>query len=155
MLYIEPCRAPGFITSPRVEEFVRFLEVTGGAPPDACHLLFRHATEELFKKARGAGCAVQARLGPSVLWLPAGHRVVDERSFREQEALGWFYARLMQAGGKLENGTVVFPKGQRGRAFTRGSGVQVVVRMEGGEVYACDVVDLRVRELGRCIRRER
>lgn len=152
MLYVEPARTPGFITSSKVEEFVRFLEATGGAPPDACYLVFKRAGE-LFNKSRAAGYALCARLGISVLWLPARHFVANEEAFRWQAALGWFFARLVEAGGKVEDGAAVFPNGKAMRVTVREKGGMVVAAGEGGEKYAWAVNELRKMKIGECVRK--
>ncbi|MCL6557261.1 MAG: hypothetical protein K6U74_00390 [Firmicutes bacterium] len=152
MLHVEPARTPGFITSPRVEEFVLFLEATGGAPPDACHLVFKKAGE-LYNKARAAGYALSARLGNAVLWLPSRHFVVNEETFRWQYALGWFFARLVEAGGRAEDGTAVFPNGKKLRLSVRAKGEEVLAAGENGEKYAWAVIELKKMKIGECVRK--
>jgi hypothetical protein len=152
MLYVEPARMPGYVTSPKVENFIRFLETTGGAPPDACYLVFKRAGE-LFNKARAAGYAVTARLGTASLWLPVRHYVRDEAGFYWQEALGWFFARLLEAGGRVkEGGLAVFPNGQEMQVTVRAKGSEVVASGEGKK-YAWAVGDLKVMKLGEGVRK--
>lgn len=150
MLYVEPARMPGYVMSPKVESFIRFLEVTGGAPPDACYLVFRRAGE-LFSKARAAGYALTARLGTASLWLPVRHYVQNEAGFYWQEALGWFYARLLEAGGQVkENGLAAFPNGQETQVTVRGG---EVVAAGKDKKYAWAVADLKTMKLGESVRK--
>ncbi|MGQ9826057.1 MAG: hypothetical protein ACUVSK_13935 [Desulfotomaculales bacterium] len=152
MLYVEPARMPGYVTSPKVESFIRFLEATGGAPPDACYLVFKRAGE-LFSKARAAGYAVAAQLGTSSLWLPVRHYVREEAGFRWQEALGWFFARLLEAGGQVkEGGAAVFPNGQEMQITVRAKGGEVVAVGEGKK-YAWAVADLKTMKLGESVKK--
>lgn len=147
MLCVDPARPPGFITSQNVERFVSFLEAAGGAPPDACYLLFKRAGE-LFGKARSAGYAVAARLGSASLWLPVRHYVRDEEGFRWQEALGWFYARLVEAGGRVkEGGLAAFPNGREMQLTVRAKGSEVVAVAGNGEKFAWAVTDLKTKKL--------
>ena len=152
MLYVEPARPPGLVTSQKTDAFIRFLEASGGAPPDACCLIFKKAWE-LFKKARGAGYAVAARLGGETLWLPVPNLVKDPEVFVWQRALGWFAARLVEAGGRFEDGAAHFPSGQVLTVTVREKGRLVAASSAEGKKYAWDVESLKTKKLSECVRR--
>lgn len=103
-----PPRPEGLLVSSRALALVEFLEESGGAPPEACRLLWPDALGR-FRRARAAGFAALARLGARELWLPREHRVRGVRGFARQEALGWLAARLREAGGAFRDGRAVFP----------------------------------------------
>jgi hypothetical protein len=103
-----PPRPEGLLVSPRALALLEFLEESGGAPPEACRLLWPDAPDR-FRRAYVAGFAALARLGARQLWLPRAHRVRTPQGFCRQEALGWLAARLREAGGRLRDGRAVFP----------------------------------------------
>lgn len=114
---IEPAaRRPGFVTSHAVLRLFEFLEASGGAPPEACGLLFRKPSEarRRMDSLRAAGFAARAFLGDEELWLPRVHTVWEwePASFLRQRALGWFAARLSRSGGRYADGRAEFPNGR-------------------------------------------
>lgn len=157
-----PPRPEGLLTSPRALALLEFLEESGGAPPEACRLLWPDARDR-FRRAYMAGFAVLARLGARELWLPREHRVRSPRAFVRQETLGWFAARLREAGGGLKGGQAVFPNRTSLPVAVVPpdpipAGPAVVVAADGTEPRVprgslwCVLDDLRIKPLRECLR---
>lgn len=157
-----PPRPEGLLVSPRALALLEFLEECGGAPPEACRLLWPDAPDR-FRRAFAAGFTTWASLGSRLLWLPRAHRVRGPRGFARQEALGWLAARLREAGGKLVRGQVIFPNRTNLPVVVvppdlPPAGPSVVVVADGTEPRVprgslwCSLEDLRDRPLRECLR---
>lgn len=157
-----PPRPEGLLVSPRALALLEFLEECGGAPPEACRLLWPDAPDR-FRRAFAAGFTTWASLGSRLLWLPRAHRVRGPRGFARQEALGWLAARLREAGGGLRGGQAVFPSRTALPVAVVPpdpvpTGPAVVVAADGMEPRVprrslwCTLEDLRDKPLRECLR---
>ncbi|MGB9792590.1 MAG: hypothetical protein ACPLTR_08455 [Thermacetogeniaceae bacterium] len=136
----------GFITSPKAARVYDFLQRAGPSPFQALGVATGLKPGQLAKALRhlrGGGYASPVRMRGVEFWA------VDGASFSldGQEALSWFAARLEEAGGKYQDGTAVFPKGQ-----------EFPVKASDGRVdvgaYFFLLEDLKEKPLRECFRKK-
>lgn len=103
--------APGIVTSLKAMEMLRFIESCCGVPEEALSLIFRKS-RQLLAKLRGAGMIYRVKGGGKAIWLPRDVPPPGAADvFMQRIAVGWLAARLVETGGRYENGLAVFPNG--------------------------------------------
>jgi len=151
---------PRVITSASALRVLGFLERVGPAPYDALLVALGLRPYRLLKALRhlrGAGAAFPVRLavrGEAVeFWRPRDSPRFDPA---RAEALAWFAARLEEAGGRYEQGTALFPSGQRLPVDVDAcpEGIAVVANGDkpGKCVAWCYLKNLKTRRLEKCLR---
>jgi hypothetical protein len=148
------------ITSPTAARVLEFLERAGPAPYDALSVALGLRPYKLLKALRhlrGAGAAYPVRLavrGEAVeFWRPRDSPRFDPA---RAEAIAWFAVRLEEAGGRYEQGTALFPSGQKLPVGLDAcpSGIAVVVNGDkpGRCLAWCFLKELKLRRLEKCLR---
>jgi len=112
------------VLSERQREVLKHLRASDGMTMPALGVLFGEAARTVVRRLLSRGLVKISEIGGTRLILAAGTPVPKtEESFHRRVALGWLYARAVQAGCKWLPGTfpeVVFPNGVRYRIAWRG-----------------------------------
>lgn len=134
----------GLVTSPNAFRVLQYLEKVLIAPFFAISVATGFKARKLAKALRHlrrADRAFPVQLQGVEFWA------VDSTGFdiEKQETLAWFVARVIEAGGKYENGKVIFPSGE-----------EYEINIQKGKIifgrYYCLLSDLKESKLKNCIR---
>ena len=156
---------PGVICSGKALGVLEFLESCGGAPESAVALLFPRHYRKSLRVLRGSGYARRCWTpGQDPFWCPASTRPPKDREeYIARCALGWLAARLVEAGGRMEEGKAVFPSGKALRVYVwpgkipPGPALAVSVNGEepgAGELWV-EYERLKRRGLRECLKKAR
>lgn len=136
----------GLITSTKAARVWDFISRVGPTPFHALSVAtgFKPGTlVRALRHLRGGGYAHPIWQANVEFWGANGAVFEPEA----QEMLAWFAARLEEAGGRVENATAHFPRGQVFPIYTHYDHVEV------GE-WVCAIGDLRAGPLRDCLRKK-
>lgn len=112
------------VLSERQREVLKHLRASDGMTMPALGVLFGPAARKAIRRLLSRGLVKISETGGTRLILAGGTPAPKtEESFHRRVALGWLYARAVQAGCRWQAGTfpeVIFPNGARYRIAWRG-----------------------------------